>query len=170
MFRDRRRGSRPARCATWWRCRKNSPSWCRHGRRVTHQRRRSVRGARRERVRCAALPPTAGPPLRLRTAEHSRRCRGSAKATMPTRCMSTHPAFRSTPLSRVKAEALARNDINSNRHDAQLHLSPQGRGRRASSDARRVRGSRELECVERAPHPKPALRSGFDLSPAGRGR
>ena len=30
-------------------------------------------------------------------------------------------------------------------------------------------GSRELECVEKAPHPKPALRSGFDLSPAGRG-
>src|SRR5207253_8291392 len=46
-----------------------------------------------------------------------------------------------------------------------------GRGRIASSDAIRVRGTiRESECVESPPHPKPALRSGFDLSPqAGRG-
>jgi hypothetical protein len=28
---------------------------------------------------------------------------------------------------------------------------------------------REHECVRETPHPKPALRSGFDLSPAGRG-
>src|ERR1700754_2589435 len=51
-------------------------------------------------------------------------------------------------------------------------LSPlSGRGRGASPDARRVRGSRrESECVESPPHPKPSLRYGFDLSPqAGRG-
>ena len=40
-----------------------------------------------------------------------------------------------------------------------------GRGRIASSDAIRVRGSlRESECVESAPRPKPSLRYGFDLS------
>jgi cytochrome c oxidase assembly protein subunit 15 len=55
---------------------------------------------------------------------------------------------------------------------ASRHLSPlAGRGRLASSDASRVRGTlRESECVENPPHPKPSLRSGFDLSPqAGRG-
>jgi hypothetical protein len=53
------------------------------------------------------------------------------------------------------------------------HLAPlAGRGRIASSDAIRVRGTlRESECVESPPHPKPSLRSGFDLSPqAGRGK
>jgi cytochrome P450 len=51
-----------------------------------------------------------------------------------------------------------------------IHLSPQGRGRRASSDARRVRGlSAKSECVERPLTRSLRWRSGFDLSPAGRG-
>ena len=52
------------------------------------------------------------------------------------------------------------------------HLSPlAGRGRIASPDAIRVKGNlRESAHVENPPHPKPTLRSGFDLSPqAGRG-
>ncbi|MEA2819164.1 MAG: hypothetical protein QOJ86_1168 [Bradyrhizobium sp.] len=52
-----------------------------------------------------------------------------------------------------------------------LHLSPlAGRGRIASSDAIPVRGTlRECECVERPLTRSLRWRSGFDLSPPGRG-
>ena len=117
-------------------------------------------------------PPTAPSP------------RAGSRGTAKPR---THCAARTRKCGCLKYESEIRDEASSPRSFA-------GRGRRASSDARRVRGQalrtpdkrtigskglqrskhdprvRRLRLLQRfAPHPKPSLRSGFDPSPQERG-